>query len=82
MSAQYVLVGHPYSEVQSEAVGPFRSEVRAQAAADRINARNDKADGVGGYRLHDGYVYVVLLKTEAEWIDEFIPTPTEEADHD
>jgi hypothetical protein len=41
---QYVVVMFPYAHLQPEAIGPFRSGARAEAAAERIRAVEDAAE--------------------------------------
>lgn len=44
MGDQYAVVIFPYSHITPEAVGPFRSLDRAQAAAERLDTAGDHGE--------------------------------------
>ena len=65
MAGQYVVVALPYSHLQPEAVGPFRSYDRAVAARDRVEA------ATGSIEEYGVAPQIVPLRTLENFVDEF-----------
>ncbi len=65
MADQYAVVFFPYSHITPEAVGPFRSLDRAEAAAERLDAAGDHSE-----RSHAPSVVRLMSTDEAvAWLD-------------
>lgn len=77
MAEQYVVIYFPYSHLEAEAVGPFRSKERARQALDSLNVALS----------HDDYGLIpqlLKLGDVATAIQNFAPAPevTKEAPRD